>query len=97
MLTKKERIELRSLAQKLKPVVWVGKDGFDEKVLKQIDEELFNHELIKLSLLESVPMPTEFELSELAVKLSSEVVTAIGKKIVLFRHSEKKGIKHVLK
>ena len=96
MLTKKERIELRSLASQIKPVVWVGKDGFNEQVINQIDEELFNHELIKITLQESVPTLSEFELGELGTKLSAEVVTAIGRKIVLFRHSEKKGIKHVL-
>ena len=96
MIDKKTRIKLRSLASTLKPVVWVGKDGFTENVLKQIDEELFNHELIKIALQESATQPTEFELREMAVKISCEIVTTIGKKIVLYRHSEKKGIKHVL-
>ncbi len=96
MIDKKQRIELRSLASKLKPIVWVGKDGFSENVLKQIEEELFNHELIKISMQENAPLPSEFELTEMAVKLGSEVVTVIGRKIVLYKRSEKKGIKHVL-
>ncbi len=96
MITKSERINLRSLAQTLKPIVWVGKDGFSETVIKQIEEELFNHELIKISMQESTTPPTEFELTEMAVKLGAEVVTTIGRKIVLYKHSEKKGIKHVL-
>jgi len=45
---------------------------------------------------ENAPIPTEFELTEMAVKLGCEVVTTIGRKIVLYKHSEKKGIKHVL-
>ena len=96
MLDKKTRIKLRSLASTIKPTVWVGKDGFTENVLKQIDEELFNHELIKISLQENAEIPSEFELTEMAVKLGSEVVTVIGRKFVLFKHSEKKNIKHVL-
>jgi len=96
MIDKKTRITLRSLASTIKPIVWVGKDGFSEKVLKQIEEELFNHELIKISMQENVTPPTEFELTEMAVKLGAEVVTTIGRKIVLYKHSEKKGIKHVL-
>lgn len=48
--------------------------------LKQIDEELFNHELIKISMHENTTPPTEFELTEMAVKLGAEVVTTIGKK-----------------
>lgn len=74
----------------------VGKDGFSESVLKQIEEELYNHELIKISMLENTTPPTEFELTEMAVKLGAEVVTTIGRKIVLYKHSEKKGVKHVL-
>ena len=96
MIDKKTRIKLRSLASTIKPIVWVGKDGFTESVLKQIDEELFNHELIKIALQETTPELSEFELSEIAVKLSCEVVTTIGKKIVLYRLSQKKGIKHIL-
>ena len=96
MITKTERIKLRSIASTIKPTVWIGKDGFSEKVLKQIEEELFNHELVKLSMQENTTPPTEFELTEMAVKLGAEVVTTIGRKIVLYKHSEKKGIKHVL-
>lgn len=96
MLDKKTRIKLRSIASTLKPTVWVGKEGFTANVLKQINEELFNHELVKISMQENVTPPTEFELTEMAVKLGAEVVTTIGRKIVLFKHSEKKNIKHVL-
>ena len=96
MIDKKTRIQLRSTASTIKPIVWVGKDGFSEKVLKQIEEELFNHELIKISMQENVTPPTEFELTEMAIKLGAEVVTTIGRKIVLYKRSEKKNIKHVL-
>ena len=96
MIDKKTRIKLRSIASTIKPIVWVGKEGFTENVLKQINEELFNHELIKIALQESIEVPSEFELTEIAVKLGAEVVTVIGRKIVLYKHSEKKNIKHVL-
>lgn len=96
MIDKKTRIKLRSLAMNIKPIIWVGKDGFSENVLNQISEELFNHELIKITLQDNIEMPTEFELTEIAVKLGADVVTVIGRKIVLYKHSEKKNIKHIL-
>lgn len=96
MLDKKTRIKLRSLAMSIKSIIWVGKEGFSENVLKQIEEELFNHELIKITLQDNIEMPTEFELTEIAVKLGADVVTVIGRKIVLYKHSEKKNIKHIL-
>ena len=96
MIDKKTRIKLRSLAMTIKSTLWVGKDGFSENVLKQIEEELYNHELIKITVQDNLEMPTEFELTEIAVKLGADVVTVIGRKIVLYKHSEKKNIKHIL-
>ena len=67
MIDKKTRIKLRSLAQTIKPIVWVGKEGFSENALKQIEEELFNHELIKIAVQESIEIPGDFELAEIIV------------------------------
>ena len=96
MIDKKTRIKLRSLASTIKPTVWIGKEGFSENALNQINEELFNHELVKISLQETATPPSESELTEIAVKLGADVVTVIGRKIILYHHSEKKNIKHIL-
>lgn len=96
MLSKQERIKLRSLASTIKPTVWVGKEGFDLDVYEKIKEELFNHELIKIALNPSMDKLDQDGLSELATKTSADVVTQIGKKIVLYKLSSKKGLKHVL-
>ena len=96
MITKQQRIKLRSLAMSIKPTVWVGKDGFDLQVYEQIKQELFNHELIKITLNPSMDKLDESGLSELAVKTGADVITQIGKKIVLYKLSSKKGLKHVL-
>ena len=97
MITKQERIKLRSLAQSLEPCVWVGKNNFDEAVINQIKQELFNRELIKIALNPIMNKLTIDELADLATKTESDVVTQIGKKIVLYKLSSKKNIKHVLK
>ena len=96
MITKQERIKLRSIASTIKPTVWVGKDGFDEEVYNQIKEDLFNHELIKIALNQSQEKLSSDELGELATNTGADVVTQIGKKIVLYKPSNKKGIKHIL-
>ena len=96
MIDKKTRIQLRSIASTIKSTIWIGKDGITDNVLKQLEEELFNHELIKITVQESLTL-SDFDITELAVKLGAEVVTVIGRKIVLYKHSEKKNIKHVLK
>ncbi|MBQ8522097.1 MAG: YhbY family RNA-binding protein [Clostridia bacterium] len=96
MITKQQRIKLRSIASTIKPTVWVGKDGFDMQVYEQIKQELFNHELIKITLNPSMDKLDENGLSELAIKTGADVITQIGKKIVLYKLSSKKGLKHVL-
>ncbi|MFQ6723743.1 MAG: YhbY family RNA-binding protein [Clostridia bacterium] len=96
MITKQQRIQLRSIASTIKPTVWVGKDGFDLQVYEQIKQELFNHELIKISLNPSMDKLDENGLAELATKTGADVITQIGKKIVLYKVSNKKGLKHVL-
>jgi RNA-binding protein len=95
MITKQQRIQLRSLANNIKPTVWVGKDGFDLNVYEQIKQELFNHELIKITLNPSMDKLDENGLSELSTKTGADVVTQIGKKIVLYKPSTKKGLKHI--
>jgi len=95
LIDKKTRITLRSIASTIKSTVWIGKDGVTPNLLNQLEEELFNHELVKITVQESITL-TEDEVTELAVKLGAEVVTVIGRKIVLYKHSEKKNIKHVL-
>ena len=96
MIDKKTRITLRSIASTIKSTVWIGKEGVTSNLLKQLEEELFNHELIKIAVQDNVELPSEFELTEIAVKLGADVVTVIGRKVVLYKHSEKKNIKHVL-
>ena len=96
MITKQQRIKLRSLAMSIKPTVWVGKDGFDLQVYEQIKQELYNHELIKITLNPSMDKLDENGLSELAIKTGADVITQIGKKIVLYKLSSKQGLKHVL-
>lgn len=97
MITKQERTKLRSLAQTIEPTVWVGKNGFDESVIDQIKVELYSRELVKITLNPSQDKLTQDELSELATKTESDVVTQIGKKIVVYKPTTKKNVKHVLK
>jgi len=96
MITKQERIKLRSLAQNINPTVWVGKDNFDEDVYNKIKEELYIHELVKIALNPSQEKLTKEELSELASICEADIVTQIGKKIVMYKKSNKPNIKHVL-
>ncbi|MBO5772504.1 MAG: YhbY family RNA-binding protein [Clostridia bacterium] len=95
MLTTKQRSVLRSKANTLKPTIFIGKEGLTEKVLNQLDFELFVHELVKVSILQSCTLPAKELLQICSEKLSAQPVCAIGKKFVLYKFSEKENFNHI--
>ncbi len=88
MLKGKDRSYLRGEANKLNPLVHVGKDGVTEAVIEQVDEALEDHELIKVRILESVGRTTRSCAEELATATASNVVQVIGGIAVLFRQND---------
>ena len=85
MLTGKQKRHLRSLAHPLKPMVQIGKSGFNAGMQKQINCQLLDHELIKIRILESSPMDHKQCAQELEADDTLELVQVIGKTLVLFR------------
>jgi len=85
--TAPSRSELRALksrAQRLEPVLKLGKAGISEPFLKSLEQALVDHELVKVRL-------TEFKeerktvAPDLAAKSGSHLVTLIGNVVVLYR------------
>ena len=95
MFTSKQRAKLRSIAQTLDPIGQVGKGGVNENMLKSLSDALDSRELIKLTLLQNSDDDVMSVAEELAAGLNAEVVCTIGRKIVLYRYSNKKGVEHV--
>jgi len=89
LLTSKQRSYLRSLANRIKVVLQIGKSGTNENVLKQADEALEARELIKIRILKNALLDTETAANELARELNAEVVQIIGNNFVLYRPSRK--------
>lgn len=88
MLTNKNRSNLRAKANKLDPVVHVGKEGITESVIEQLDQALEAHELLKVRILETTGRTTRSAAEELATATGSNVVQVIGGITVLFRQRE---------
>lgn len=95
MLNSKQRAKLRSQASTIDATTILGKDGLTENVLAQIDRELLARELVKVSVLEGAELSAKEYLHEAAAKLNAEEVCSIGRKFVLYRFSNKKGVKHI--
>lgn len=94
-MTSKQRAKLRSLASTISSTTIIGKDGLTETVLSQIDNELSARELVKISVLEGSELSAKEYLKISAEKLSAQEICSIGRKFVLYRLSNKKGIKHI--
>ena len=95
MLTSKQRSYLKSLANGIEPIFQVGKGGITDVMAKEIRAALDARELIKITVLNNAEMDAKSFSIELAESLKAEVVCVIGHKIVLYRRSDKKGIKHI--
>ncbi len=95
MLTSKQRSKLKALAANLSPIGQVGKDGIGENMLKSFSDCLESRELIKINILENADGDPQLLGRELAERLSAECVIVIGRKAVLYRKSQKKGVKHI--
>lgn len=95
MLTSKQRSKLKSLAANLSPIGQVGKEGIGENMLSSFSDCLEKRELIKINILENAGGEPQNIGRELAEKLNAECVIVIGRKAVLYRKSQKKGVPHI--
>jgi RNA-binding protein len=84
-LTPKQRAHLKGLAHHLDPVVHIGKDGISEAVVRQIEEQLAHHELIKVKLGEGAPLDRVQTSAQLPAAVGAQLVQNIGRLFVLYR------------
>lgn len=88
MITSRQRSYLRGLAQQLDPMVYIGKHGLTDNVVKEVDINLLHREIVKVKIQESAHLDPKRIANEVAEKLGAEFVQAIGSKFVLYRESE---------
>ena len=89
MLTSKQRAHLRSLAVHEPTIMQIGKSGIGENLIKTVSDALEARELIKLSVLENSDETPKGAAEALAEETGADVVAVTGRKIVLYRESEK--------
>ena len=86
MLTTKQKVYLRSLAQKIKPVCQIGKDGLSDNLMDTVLAYLNKHELIKISILQNSTVTFE-EAKEFFESEGIEFIQSIGRQIVLYKEN----------
>lgn len=85
MLTGKQKRFLRGIGHNLQPVIIIGKGDITEGVLKETNEALAAHELIKVKILESCLMDRHDVAEELARETVSDVAQVLGRTILLYK------------
>lgn len=89
-MTSKERAYLRSMANTMDPVVYIGKEGVTDGVKQTCWEALEARELIKVALQKNAPYANTREAcGELCEAVHAEPVQCIGLKFVVYRPARK--------
>ena len=76
--------KLKSLAQKLEPVLALGKSGASEGFLKSLDEVLGQHELVKIKFA-AFKDERKTLAPQLAEKTNSHLIMIVGHVAVFYR------------
>lgn len=90
MLNPKQRAFLRKMAQTMQPIFQVGKNGISDNQVEQIINALEARELIKITLLNTIPNEKHAIAEELSIRTGADVVHLIGNKLTLYKESTKK-------
>ena len=88
MLTPKQKRDLKALASTLKTRYQVGKNDISDSLIDMLDKALTAHELIKIDVMKGCTLPIMEVAIDLSNKLNAEIVTVMGRVIVLFRRNK---------
>jgi RNA-binding protein len=88
-LTPAQRQFLKGLAHTRQPVVMIGNQGLTAAVLKEIDQALSAHELIKIKAASNEPDTRHAWLDEICTATGAASVQQIGKVLVIYRAAAK--------
>jgi RNA-binding protein len=92
MLSPAQRQFLKSLAHALNVVTLIGEKGLSESVLKEIENALKAHELLKIKAASGDRVLREHWLEEICTHTGAEAVQHIGKTLVIYRPGQPQKI-----
>ena len=94
-LPKKQTKQRRALANSRKPLFYVGKNDLTEAAIKQADETIEKHELIKCAVQDGSELTAKEAAEQLAEQLGADVVQTIGNRFVIYRRSKRDDVEHI--
>ena len=88
MLTPKQKRDLKGLASTLTTRYQIGKNDISETVVDMLNKALTAHELIKIDVMKGCTLPIMEVAIDISNRLNSELVSVMGRVIVLFRRNK---------
>lgn len=79
---------LKAKAHHLRPIILVGVKGLTDGVIKETDNALKTHELIKVKISGMEKEDRQKAVADLCTSVKAELVQAIGHTIVIYRKNE---------
>ena len=88
MITKEEKKKLRALIVNDKTKYQIGKNEINDSLITMLDKALEARELIRVEVLKSAVTPVMELTLDLSSRLHADVVSVVGRVIVLFRRNK---------
>ncbi len=95
MITTIQKARLCDIAQQLKPIFEIGRNGIGEKEIIDISIALDLYELIKISVSYDATTDVKTFLNAICALTGAEPVTVIGNEVVIYRRSSDNDINHI--
>ena len=91
-INNKQKKFLRQAAHHLKPVIWAGQHGISDNLVKEIEQALERHELIKIKLRLGEREERDAGITKICEESDAELVQRIGNIVTLYKKNEEKPI-----
>ena len=91
-INNKQKKFLRQAAHHLKPVIWAGQHGISDNLVKEIEQALEHHELIKIKLRLGEREERDAGIIKICDESGAELVQRIGNVVILYKKNEEKPI-----
>ena len=86
-MTSKQRAMLRSMANTMETILYIGKEGVTPGTVKEAYDALEARELIKCAVQQGAPLSAKEALETLCTQVGAEPVQCIGRRFVMYRPS----------
>ena len=87
-MTSKQRAMLRSMANTMETILYVGKEGVTAGTVREAYDALEAREIIKCAIQQNCPLTAKEALNELCAELGAEPIQCIGRRFVMYRPSK---------